>query len=106
MRRALTVAGAVLAVLAGPSGADAQGLDTTCPFALTRLDSSITNTLAVDTHAVYWGSHYTAAPGTRSRIEAGCPYVRYTSRTLSESQAKPISGLNDQELQADPGSSN
>src|SRR3954452_12862819 len=106
MRRALTLVGAVLAVLAGPSAADAQGLDTTCPFALTRLDSSITNTLAVDTHAVYWGSHYTAVPGTRIRIEADFPYARYTSWNLYDSQAKPISGLNDQELQADPGSSN
>src|SRR3954449_7092275 len=106
MRRALTVVGAVIAALAGPSAADAQGLDTTCPFALTRLDSSITNTLAVDTHAVYWGSHYTAVPGTRIRIEADFPYARYTSWNLYDSQAKPISGLNDQELKADPGNKN
>src|SRR3954468_15183299 len=106
MRRALTLVGAVLAVLAGPSAANAQGLDTTCQFSLTRLDSSITNTLAVDTHAVYWASHYSAVPGTRIRIEADFPYARYTSWNLYDSQAKPIAGLNDQELQADPGSSN
>jgi hypothetical protein len=106
MRRGLTALLAVAAALACPSAAGAQGLDTTCQFSLTRLDSSITNTLAVDTHAVYWGSHYTAVPGTRIRIEADFPYARYTSWNLYDSQAKPISGLNDQELKADPGSSN
>src|SRR5919108_2483193 len=106
MRRALAAAAAVTAALAGPSAAEAQGLDTTCQFSLTRLDSSITNVLAVDTHAVYWGSHYTAVPGARIRIEADFPYSRYTSWNLYDSQAKPIAGLNDQELRADPGSSN
>src|ERR671923_356354 len=106
MRRALAALAAVTAALAGPSASGAQGLDTTCQFALTRLDSAITNTLAVDTHAVYWASHYTAVPGTRIRIEADFPYARYTSWNLYDSQAKPIAGLNDQEIQADPGSSN
>jgi hypothetical protein len=55
MRRG-AVAGPVTAVfLALPGGASAQGLDTTCQFALTRLDASTTNVLAVDTNAVYWG---------------------------------------------------
>ncbi|HEY1358974.1 MAG TPA: hypothetical protein VGF21_11790 [Thermoleophilaceae bacterium] len=102
----MAVAGAVIAVLFSTSAAQAQGVDTTCPFALTRLDSSITNTLAVDTNAVYWGVHYTAVPGTRIRIEADFPYARYTSWNLYDSQAKPISGLNDQELEADAGSTN
>jgi hypothetical protein len=106
MRRGLTALAVVAAALAGPSAASGQGLDTTCQFSLTRLDSSITNTLAVDTHAVYWGGQYTAVPGTRIRIEADFPYSRYTSWNLYDSQAKPISGLNDQELKADPGSSN
>src|SRR3954447_17725870 len=90
MRRALTVVGAVIAALAGPSAADAQGLGTTCQFSFTRLDSAITNTLAVDTHAVYWASHYTAVPGTRIRIEAEFPHARYTSWNLYDSQARPI----------------
>src|SRR5919109_289498 len=106
MRRALAAPAAVTAALAGPPAAEAQGPGTPCQFSLTRLDSSITNVLAVDTHAVYWGSHYTAVPGARIRIEADFPYSRYTSWNLYDSQAKPIAGLNDQELRADPGNKN
>jgi hypothetical protein len=91
------------AVLALPGGAAAQGLDTTCQFALTRLDASTTNVLAVDTNAVYWGGTYAALPGTRIRIEGDYPHARYFSWNLYDSAARPTDALADFELQPDPG---
>src|SRR5918996_872803 len=73
MRRALVIAMAALAL--SPGAASAQGVDLTCQFALTRLDHTTTNVLALDTNAVYWSSHYVAVPGSRIRIEGEFPYV-------------------------------
>ena len=56
-----------------------SGVDTTCSFALTRLDATTTNALALDTNAVYWGGTYAALPGTRIRIEGQYPHARYIS---------------------------
>ena len=93
-------------VFALPASAAAQGVDTTCQFALTRLDASTTNVLAVDTNAVYWGGTYAALPGTRIRIEGLYPYSRYISWNVYDSAARPIDALSDFELTPDPGSSN
>jgi hypothetical protein len=98
------IAGVVL--LAAPAGASAQGVDTTCQFALTRLDATTTNALAVDTNAVYWGGTYAALPGTRIRIEGQYPYARYISWNVYDSAARPIDALSDVQLAPDPGSSN
>jgi hypothetical protein len=101
------VAVAVIAVLlALPAGAAAQGIDTTCQFALTRLDATTTNVLAVDTNAVYWGGTYAALAGTRIRIEGQYPRSRYMSWNVYDSAARPIDALSDYELAPDPGSSN
>jgi hypothetical protein len=100
----------LLAILGGllalPGSAAAQGVDTTCQFALTRLDSTTTNVLAVDTNAVYWGGTYAALPGTRIRIEGQYPHSRYISWNVYDSAARPIDALSDFELIPDPGSSN
>jgi hypothetical protein len=71
--RAGVLVGMLCVVSALPGGAAAQGLDTTCQFSLTRLDSTTTNVLAVDTNAVYWGGTYAALPGTRIRVEGQYP---------------------------------
>ena len=94
MRRGAAGLIAVL-VLALPAGASAQGLDTTCQFALTRLDASTTNVLAVDTNAVYWGGTYAGLPGTRIRIEGQFPHARYMSWNVYDSTAKPVDALAD-----------
>ena len=104
--RARVVLAMLCGVLALPGSAAAQGVDTTCQFALTRLDATTTNVLAVDTNAVYWGGTYAALPGTRIRIEGQYPYSRYMSWNVYDSAARPIDALSDFELLPDPGSSN
>jgi hypothetical protein len=94
------IAGVLLAL---PGGASAQGLDTTCQFALTRLDASTTNVLAVDTNAVYWGGTYAGLPGTRIRIEGVFPHARYMSWNVYDSTAKPVDALSDVRLRPNPG---
>jgi hypothetical protein len=106
MRRALTGLAALVAALTCPAPTSAQGLDLSCQFSFTRLDSATTNTLLVDTNAVYWASSYAAVPGTRIRIEGDFPYARYTSWNLYDAQAKPIAGLTDTQIKPDPGSVN
>src|SRR5215216_2245955 len=93
-------------VFALPASAAAQGVDTTCQFALTRLDATTTNVLAVDTNAVYWGGTYAALPGTRIRIEGQYAHSRYISWNVYDSAARPIDALSDFELTPDPDSSN
>jgi hypothetical protein len=105
MRGRVVIAVAAL-MLALPGGAAAQGLDTTCQFSLTRLDSTTTNVLAVDTNAVYWGGTYGALPGTRIRIEGQYPHARYISWNLYDSAARPIDALSDVQLAPNPGSTN
>src|SRR5215210_8849127 len=94
------------AMLALPASAAAQGLDTTCQFSLTRLDSTTTNALALDTNAVYWGGTYAALPGTRIRIEGEYPHSRYISWNVYDAAARPIDALSDVQIAPDPGSSN
>ena len=89
-----------------PATASAQGVDTTCSFALTRLDATTTNALALDTNAVYWGGTYAALPGTRIRIEGQYPHSRYISWNVYDAAARPIDALSDVQLGPDPGSSN
>jgi hypothetical protein len=89
-----------------PAAASAQGADTTCSFALTRLDATTTNALAVDTNAVYWGGTYAALPGPRIRVEGQYPHARYISWNVYDAAARPIDALADVELAPDPGSSN
>jgi hypothetical protein len=104
IRRILILAAAALALPA--PAAEAQGLDVTCQFSLTRLDHTTTNVLAVDTNAVYWVSGYTAVPGARIRIEGHYPYARYISWNLYDAAGRPIDALSDAELEPDAGSSN
>jgi hypothetical protein len=106
MRAGVAVAIVVGLLLTLPAGAAAQGADTTCQFALTRLDASTTNVLAVDTNAVYWGGTYAALPGTRIRIEGQFPHSRYMSWNAYDSAARPIDALTDSDIAPDAGSSN
>jgi hypothetical protein len=93
-----------MAVLAlSPVTASAQGVDVTCQFALTRLDHTTTNVLALDTNAVYWASGYAAVPGSRIRIEGHYPFARYFSWNVYDPAGRPIDALSDFELQPDPG---
>jgi hypothetical protein len=102
MRRVLLIAMAALALT--PAAASAQSVDMTCQFALTRLDHTTTNVLALDTNAVYWASPYAAAPGSRVRIEGHYPHARYFSWNVYDAAGRPIDALNDTQLQPDPGS--
>jgi hypothetical protein len=101
MKRILLIAMATLAL--SPATASAQGVDLTCQFALTRLDHTTTNVLALDTNAVYWASPYAAAPGSRIRIEGHYPFARYFSWNVYDPAGRPIDALNDVQLQPDPG---
>src|SRR5918996_2257178 len=102
MRRALVIAMAALAL--SPGAASAQGVDLTCQFALTRLDHTTTNVLALDTNAVYWASAYSSIPGSRIRIEGHYPHARYFSWNVYDAVGRPIDALHDAQLQPDPGS--
>jgi hypothetical protein len=93
MRRVLLIAVASLAL--APATAGAQGVDLTCQFALTRLDHTTTNVLALDTNAVYWSTHYVAAPGTRLRIEGHYPLARYFSWNVYDPAGRPTDALSD-----------
>jgi hypothetical protein len=104
MKRVLAIAIAVIAL--SPATASAQGLDLTCQFALTRLDHTTTNVLALDTNAVYWSTPYAAVPGSRLRIEGEFPYARYISWNVYDAVGRPIGALSDRQLRPDPGSSN
>ena len=100
MRRAVLIA--VVALGLFPGGAQAQGVDLTCQFALARLDHTTTNVLALDTNAVYWSTQYVAAPGTRIRIEGDYPFARYFSWNLYDPAGRPIDALSDFEIQPNP----
>jgi hypothetical protein len=102
MRRAVLIAMVALSLL--PATASAQGVDVTCQFALTRLDHTTTNVLALDTNAVYWATHYAAAPGTRIRIEGHYPFARYFSWNVYDAAGRPIDAVNDTQLEPDPDS--
>jgi hypothetical protein len=102
MRRAVSIAMVALGLL--PASASAQGVDLTCQFALTRLDHTTTNVLALDTNAVYWATHYAAVPGSRIRMEGHYPHARYFSWNVYDPAGRPIDALNDAQLQRDPGS--
>jgi hypothetical protein len=104
MKRLIAIATAVVAL--SPATANAQGLDLSCQFALTRLDHTTTNVLALDTNAVYWSTHYVAVPGSRIRIEGEFPYARYISWNVYDAAGRPIDALSDVQLRPDPGSSN
>jgi hypothetical protein len=106
MRAGVAAVLAGVAMLAVPAAAGAQRVDATCQFALTRLDATTTNVLAVDTNAVYWGGTYAALPGTRIRIEGQSPHARYISWNVYDAAARPIDALSDFQLAPDPGSSN
>src|ERR687896_731856 len=74
-----------------------------CQFALTRLDHTTTNVLALDTNAVYWASHYVAVPGSRIRIEGHYPFARYFSWNVYDAAGRPIDAMNDAQPPARPG---
>ena len=76
MRAGVAAVMVAVAMILLPAATSAQGIDTTCSFALTRLDATTTDALALDTNAVYWGGTYAALPGTRIRIEGQYPHAR------------------------------
>src|SRR5579875_1726632 len=107
MRRC-AVRGAVLlllGLLATAAPAAAQ-LDQTCALSLTRLEPNVSNTLLLDTNAVYWLVSYQVVPGAQLRITGEFPHARYLSWNLYDSAARPADALSDAQIQPDPGSTN
>ena len=100
----LLVVGCML--LAAAPSASAQGVDTTCPFSLTRFDTTTTNVLALDTSAVYWTGTYVPIPGTRIRIQGQFPHARYTSFNTYNTIGRPIDSIADVQIKPDAGSTN
>lgn len=107
MRR-LGVITAIAIALVVPGSAQAQtgGVDGTCALALSRLDHTTTNVLALDTNAVYWVAGYSAVPGTRIRIDGQFPHSRYMAFNVYDGQGRPIQALADYEIRPDKGSTN
>lgn len=104
---AAAVAAIVLGALAGAAAtAQAQGVDQTCQLAFTRLDSTTTNALLLDTNATYWVVTYNAVPGARLRISGTYPHSRYMSFNVYDPAARPIDALSDVQVSPDPGSTN
>ncbi|MBV9212579.1 MAG: hypothetical protein JOZ25_02925 [Actinobacteria bacterium] len=108
MRRAtIAAAGAAIsaAVLALASPAGAQ-VDKTCELTFARLEPNTSNTLLLDTNAVYWLVSYQAVPGTRLRVTGEFPHSRYISYNLYDAAARPIDALSDIQIKPDHGSAN
>jgi hypothetical protein len=97
---------ALAVVLAFPAGAHAERTDGTCALALSRLDPTTTNVLAIDTNAVYWVAGYTAVPGTRIKIEGQFPHSRYMRFNVYDGAGRPLDAIADQQIKPDPRSSN
>jgi len=89
-------------LLAAAPSASAQGVDTTCPFSLTRFDTT-TNVLALDTSAVYWTGTYVPIPGTRIRIQGQFPHARYTNFSTYNTIGRPIDSIADVQIKPDAG---
>lgn len=89
-----------------PLGTGPPQVDLTCELALVRLEPNVSNTLLLDTGAVYWLVSYHAVPGTRLRITGEFPHARYISWNLYDAAARPIDALSDVQITPDPGSAN
>jgi hypothetical protein len=104
LARAL-VAATFVGALAAPAAATAQ-VDKTCELSFARLEPNTSNTLLLDTNAVYWMVNYQAVPGTRLRVSGEFPHSRYMSFNLYDAGAKPVSALSDVQIAPEAGSSN
>jgi hypothetical protein len=104
--RRVVLAVIVLAALAAPAVAHADGLDQTCELTATRFDPDTVNVLYPDSAAQYWSASYTAVPGTRLRVDGIFPYARYTSWNAYDPLLRPFAKASDFQLQSDPGSKN
>jgi hypothetical protein len=104
--RRLVLAVILLATLAVPAVAQADGVDETCQLTATRFDADTANILYPDSSAQYWSASYTAVPGTRIRIDGIFPYSRYTSWNLYDPLLRPFAKESDFQLVPDPGSGN
>jgi hypothetical protein len=106
MRRWAALTAVLIAALAAPAAARAQGADQTCELSATAFDPDTVNVLFPDSSAQYWSADYTAVPGTRIRIDGVFPYARYTSWNVYDPVLRPFAKLSDYQLVPDPGSSN
>jgi hypothetical protein len=97
---------AAAAVMFAPAASAAEGVDGTCPLALTRLDPTTTNALALDTNAVYWVAGYTAVPGTRIRVEGQFPHSRFMGFNLYDGAARPLDAIADRKIKPERRSTN
>jgi hypothetical protein len=104
--RRFVLAAAMLAALAVPAVAHADGVDQTCELTATRFDPDTVNVLYPDSSAQYWTASFVAVPGTRIRIDGIFPYARYTSWNLYDPLLRPFAKLSDYQLAPDPGSQN
>lgn len=106
MRLRGALIGALVALALPAAPASGAGVDGTCGLALSRLDPTTTNVLALDTNAVYWVAGYAAVPGTRIRIDGQFPYARYSGFNVYDALGRPVDAIADEQIQPDPGSSN
>ncbi|MFI5662632.1 hypothetical protein [Streptomyces sp. NPDC051684] len=61
----------------------------------------------VDTGALYWSSNYTLPEGAKLTLDGAYAHARYQSLNSYEpAAATPMTALNDQQIQPDPGSRN
>lgn len=106
VRYPLALCAVALALCAVAPAAAGQGVDETCPFALTRLEPSVSNALLIDTHSVYWIVAYEGVPGTRIRISGEFPHSRYMSFVAYDPEARPADALTDDAIVPNAGSTN
>ena len=105
MRRAPLLATLIAAALAGPAApASAQSADERDCF--WQGGSRSTNIAYPDLGAYYWVSAFPLPPGSELVFRGRYPKARYFSFNVYDPALQPTDGINDAEIQPDPGSSN
>ncbi|MGX1668840.1 hypothetical protein [Streptomyces sp. NPDC055400] len=117
VRRVTLAAATVLAAALAPlhASADTEAhtrpgsqADSSCfwtgPF---TADSDKLNFAYLDTNALYWSSNYTLPQGAKLTLNGAYAHARYQSlNSYDATTAAPLTALNDQQIQPDPGSRN
>jgi hypothetical protein len=95
---------ALLAATTGPRPGGAAGGDSprNCGWEA-RFDPTAVNTLYPDQAANYWILALPAAPGATLTLHGLYPHARYISFTSYDVALRAVDGINDQEIDPDPG---
>src|SRR5438132_9198518 len=88
-----------------PAAANTGAAPLPCAWEL-RLDPNVVNFFYPDQAANYWITELPAAPGETLTINGMYPHARYISLISYDGVFRAVDGLNDQHIQADPGSTN